>query len=209
MVRVEGDSTPQKRRIAAEVRRGVELFLSLDVQRVQDACNVQRDQLLRALVLYPDDDFLGPFHPGLTNTAAKRARQELARPFQLVAAPQPIVIDLNLDDHPQAPNAPAFVVPGDPRYVGVIFVLANNIDPVGLCVRDSRGPLVDVAFHEMLHLCGDAVKTEDGVARHQLAGTEVIRTLLGMPPLSPLNFLEFRGHYTEFLSRFPSVRGSQ
>src|SRR6266498_3424477 len=115
MIRIEGDSTPAKKRIAAEVRRGVELFLSLDVQRVQDACNVRREQLLRALAAYRDDGFLGPFHPGLVNTTANRARQEIARPFQLIAAPQPIIINLNLDDHPKAPNAPAFVVPGDVR----------------------------------------------------------------------------------------------
>ncbi|MBI2989006.1 MAG: hypothetical protein HYY45_19765 [Deltaproteobacteria bacterium] len=183
MVRVEGDITPEKKRIAAEVRRGVELFLSLDVQHVQDACNVERDQLLRALATYRDEDPLVPFH--LPNTTAKRARQEIARPFQLVAPPRPIVINQHLDDHPLAPNAPAFVVPGDPQYVGIIFVLANNIDPVGLCARDTRQPLVDVALHEMLHLSGDAVKSEDGVVRHQLAGTEVIRTLLGMPRLLP------------------------
>ena len=43
----------------------------------------------------------------------------------------------------------------------------------------------DVTFHEMLHLCGDAVPSEDGIARHQYAGTEAIRELLGMPPLLP------------------------
>jgi hypothetical protein len=184
MIRVEGDSSPEKKRIAAEVRGGVELFLSLDVQRLQDACNVRREQILRALAAYGDNDFLASFHPGLANTTASRARQEIARPFQLAAAPQPIIINLTLDDHPKAPNAPAFVVPGDVRYVGVIFVLANNIDPVGLCARDTRQPLMDVAFHEMLHLCGDAVKEEDGVFRHQLAGTEVVRTLLGLPQCS-------------------------
>jgi hypothetical protein len=160
------------------------LFLSLDMQRLQDACNVRREQILRALAAYQDEDFLGPFHPGLANTTASRARQEIARPFQLVAAPEPVVINLNLDDHLKAPNAAAFVVPGDLRYVGVIFVLTNNIDPVGLCARDTRQPLVDVAFHEMLHLCGDAVKEEDGVVRHQLAGTEVVRTLLRLPRCS-------------------------
>ncbi len=105
MIRVEGDSTSEKQRIAAEVRRGVELFLSLDVQLVEDACNVRREQLLRALAAYRDEDVLGPFHPGLANTTANRARQEIARPFQLVAAPQAIIINLNLDDHPKAPNA--------------------------------------------------------------------------------------------------------
>jgi hypothetical protein len=184
VIRVEGDSSPEKKRIAAEVRGGVELFLSLDMQRLQDARNARREQILRALATYRDDDFLAPFHRGLPNTTASRTRQEIARPFQLVAAPQPIIINLNLDDHPQAPNAPAFVVSGDVRYVGAIFVLANNIDPVGLCARDTRQPLVDVAFHEMLHLCGDAVKEEDGVVRHQLAGTEVVRMLLGLPQRS-------------------------
>jgi hypothetical protein len=66
----------------------VDLFMSLDVQRVQDACNLRREQLLRALADYRDDDFLGPFHPGLVNTTAKRARQEIAGPFRLVAMPQ-------------------------------------------------------------------------------------------------------------------------
>lgn len=182
MVKVEGDNTPDKKRIAVEVRRGVELFLSLDVLKVQDNCNVRREQLLGALARYRDEEF---FHPELPNTSAKRARQELARPFQLTAAPQPIIINLQLDDHPGATNAAAFVVPDDPQYAGIIFVLTNNIDSVELCVRDTRQPLVDVAFHEMLHLCGDAVKAEDGVVRHQFAGTEVVRALLGMPPLSP------------------------
>lgn len=184
MVRVEGDITQDKKRIAAEIRRGVELFLSLDVQHVQVACNVRRNQLRRVLAPYQDDDLL-PFLPGLANTTAKQARHELSRPFVLSNPPRPITINLHYDECAQAPNAPAFVSPGDTHYVGVIFALANNIDPVGLCARDTRGPLLDVAFHEMLHLCGDDKKDEDGIARHQLAGTEVIRTLLGLPQLFP------------------------
>jgi hypothetical protein len=184
MVRVEGDNTPDKSRIGAAMKDAVERFLSLDVRQVQDACNARRDDLLRTLAPYRDGDLLVAL-PGLESTTAKRAREELARPFALIPAPQPIVITLHHDSHPAAPNASAFVVPGDPRFVGVIFVLADNIDAAGLCARDTRGPLTDAAFHEMLHLCGDAVKAEDGIARHQYAGTEVIRRLVGMPPLFP------------------------
>ncbi len=184
IVRIEGATTPNKQRIGAAVKDAVERFLSLDVQRLQDACNARRDQLLRAFAAYPDDELLTAV-PGLSATTAKRAREELARPFALVPTPGPIVISLHYDSHPGAPNAAAFVVVGDPQYQGVIFVLADNIDPVDLCTRDTRGPLVDVAFHEMLHVFGDAVKIEDGVARHQHAGTEVIRRLLGMPQLFP------------------------
>ena len=96
MVRVEGDGTPEKKRIAAEVKRGAELFLTLDVRRVQDACNRRRDDLLRLLAPYREDDLL-PFLPGLANTKARRARHELARPFVLSDPPQPITIDLNYD----------------------------------------------------------------------------------------------------------------
>lgn len=184
-VRIEGDRTPDKKRIAAAVKDAVDRFLSLDLSRVQDACNVRRDQLLQAVAPYRDDDLLVAL-VGLQNTTARRARQELARPFTLVPAPQPITITFRYDSHPDAPNAAAFVRPHDPHCVGVMFVLADNIDAVALCARDVRLPLVDVAFHEMLHLSGDAVtKLEDGVARHQYAGTEVIRRLLGMPPLLP------------------------
>jgi hypothetical protein len=184
IVRVDTPATPNKQRIAATMQDAVQRFLSLDIRRVQGACNLRRDELLRAFASYRDDELLTAV-PGLASTTAGRARQELTRPFQLVPAPQPIVLNLHHDSHPLAPNAPAFVVPGDPQYTGIIFVLADNIDPVALCTRDTRGPLVDVAFHEMLHLCGDAVKTEDGIARHQHAGTEVVRRLLGMPQLLP------------------------
>jgi hypothetical protein len=184
ILRVGAAGTPNKQRIAAAMQDAVERFLSLDIRRVQDACNLRRDELLRDFASFRDDELLTTVS-GLANTTAGRARQELTRPFQLVPAPQPIVINLHHDSHPLAPNAPAFVVPGNPRYTGVIFVLADNIDPVALCARDTRGSLVDVAFHEMLHLCGDAVKAEDGVARHQHVGTEVVRRLLGMPQLLP------------------------
>src|SRR3990167_1837073 len=119
MAQVQGDNTPEKKRISAEVKRGVELFLTLDIRRVQDACNARRDDLLRLLASYREDDLL-PFLPGLANTTAKRARQELARPFALFDPPQPIIIDLYYDDCVQAPNAPAAVVLGDPRYAGTI-----------------------------------------------------------------------------------------
>jgi hypothetical protein len=82
-------------------------------------------------------------------------------------------------------EGPVSPVPGHALYMGVILVLSEKIDAGGLCARDTGGPLADVAFHEMLHLCGDAVKAEDGIARHQLAGTELIRRLLGIPPLLP------------------------
>lgn len=52
---------------------------------------------------------------------------------------------------------------------------------MNLCVRDTGQPLIDMAFHEMLHLSGDAVPAEDGVLRHTLAGTEAVRDLLGLP----------------------------
>jgi hypothetical protein len=182
-IRIQGDGTPDKQRIAAAVHDAVTRYLSLDIRRVQDACNARRDRMLRVLAPLADDDRVTML-PGLDNTTARQVRKELARPFGLTAAPQPIVIDMQ-DSRPDAPNAPACVRPGDPSCVGVIFVLADNIDPAGLCARDTRGPLADCAFHEMLHLCGDAVKAEDGIARHQYAGTEAIRELLGMPPLLP------------------------
>src|SRR5262249_5904058 len=102
-----------------------------------------------------------------------------ARPFHLLAPP-PITVDLRYDTCAQAPNAPALVIPGDPQHAGVVYVLADNIDSAALCAKDTRGPLLDYVLHEMLHLSGDAVKDEDGIIRMQLAGTDVVKELLGI-----------------------------
>jgi hypothetical protein len=179
VVQIDGDDTPEKKRIAAEANRAVELFRSLDVRRVQDACNERREVLLRAAARYCDDESFGAVEPGLAGLTVGTARRELARPFQLVPPPQPITINLRYDSFPLAPNTPAFVVPGDPNPLGVVYVLADNIDAANLCARDTRGALLDYVLHEMLHLSGDAVRDEDGVVRMQLAGTGVVKELLG------------------------------
>jgi hypothetical protein len=119
---IEAANTDEKKRIAAEAKRGVEQFLSLEILRVQDGGNVRREQLLRSLAPYADDDMLDAFR--LPSTSAARAREEITRPFQLVTPPDPIIISLELDSFAAKPNAGAFIVLNPaPEHKGVIFVL--------------------------------------------------------------------------------------
>ena len=58
----------------------------------------------------------------------------------------------------------------------VIYVHSDAIDAASLKSRHIAESAEEVTIHELLHVCGDV--RNDGVVRHNWAGTTAIRRLL-------------------------------
>lgn len=171
-IRVVGDGDSGKQVIALEVVRAAKLFLSQGVGAVEVACNAERERLLRELDGRPADAPLA--ERGLPDSTVADARRELAPLFQLQEPPPTLIVDLRQERHPENSSIPMDAN----RTAGVIRVFASVWDHTTLRGRRSPESLLDITFHEMLHVCGEV--QHDGIIRYNWAGAGGVKRLLGI-----------------------------
>lgn len=175
------DDTTEKKAIYQLVRSALEECLTLGHITIENACNAERTNLLTRYGSMAPHHLIDPM--GLPTIVAQRALEELRLPFRLDPPPDPIVVDFSYDTvggldprHGTSPS-PMAVDMASRR----LYAFVHSIDVARGCPRAApHVTLRDATFHEFLHLCGDPTDPSmDGVVRHNMAGLDVIKSLIG------------------------------
>jgi hypothetical protein len=166
VVRIIGEWNAAKQGLALQVKGAIELFLGCGLVRIETACNAKREFLLNH-VRIRGEAYLSEI--GLHGTSRDAALRELTPEFSLRQPPE-VTIDMSRDLSTLAPGCPMETVRE------TIFVCVSRADDprfgnIGLNVRTCT-------FHEMLHVCGERVRSVDGHLRTNMAGALVVEQLV-------------------------------